>query len=58
MLCYRCAHLMWVDGDGNIKCAKGLDGKVKIYCKFFESVKLVRLVGGFEGARAPDPRAG
>jgi hypothetical protein len=49
---------MWVDGDGNIKCAKGLDGKVKIYCKFFESVKLVRLVGGFEGARAPDPRAG
>jgi hypothetical protein len=46
LLCYRCVHLVWVDGDGNIKCAKGMDGEVKTYCRFFESVKLVRLVRG------------
>lgn len=52
MLCYRCAHLMWVDGDGNIKCAKGLEGKVKTYCRFFVSVKLVKVVGGLAEAGA------
>jgi hypothetical protein len=49
VLCYRCVHLTWVDRDGNIKCAKGLDGKVKVYCRYFESIKLAKMVGG-EGA--------
>jgi hypothetical protein len=41
---------MWVDGDGNIKCARGLEGKVKTYCRFFVPVKLVKVVGGAGGA--------
>lgn len=35
-ICFKCKYLQNVDSEGYIKCEKGINGKLKIYCKEFE----------------------